>query len=170
LQAVAYRAALNQTFQFHGRYEALRQGGNAGPLSVSALASVEGIANFTEQYSPALGAVVSHAIGERAAFYAVPMWVHDTGPIGTARNTGFVGVGGRARVSATVYVVGEISPRVAGFRPGRPEFGFGIEKRAGGHLFQLNFTNSVGTTFAQTARGGQPTTLFLGFNLARKFF
>jgi hypothetical protein len=137
-------------------------------VSISALASVEGTNNFTEQYAPALGAVVSHALGERAALYAVPMWAHNT--IGTTRNTGFVGVGGRVRVSATVYVVGEISPRVAGFRPGKPEFGVGIEKRAGGHLFQLNFTNSVGTTFAQTARGGQPTTVFLGFNIARKFF
>ena len=37
-------------------------------------------------------------------------------------------------------------------------------------MFQLTFANSQGTTFAQTARGGFPNALFLGFNLARKFF
>ena len=47
---------------------------------------------------------------------------------------------------------------------------FGIEKRVGGHAFQLNFSNSQLTTFAQTAQGGLPDSLFLGFNLTRKFF
>ena len=37
-------------------------------------------------------------------------------------------------------------------------------------MFQLNFTNSSLTTFAQTAQGGQPQDLQLGFNLTRKFF
>ena len=62
------------------------------------------------------------------------------------------------------------SPRLAGYSPEQPEYAFGIEKRAGGHMFQLTFANSQGTTFAQTARGGLPDSLFLGFNLARKFF
>jgi hypothetical protein len=81
-----------------------------------------------------------------------------------------VGVGARIRLRRTVYVVGEVSPRLECYAPGRPELGFGIEKRAGGHLFQLNFTNTFATTYGQVARGGFPDTLFLGFNLARKFF
>jgi hypothetical protein len=40
----------------------------------------------------------------------------------------------------------------------------------GGHLFQLNFNNELGTTFDQLARGGFARSLYLGFNLARKFF
>jgi hypothetical protein len=48
---------------------------------------------------------------------------------------------------------------------------FGIEKRAGGHLFQLNFSNGFGTTFGQVARGGFTyDDWYLGFNIARKFF
>jgi hypothetical protein len=170
LQAVVHRATLDKTFQFHAKYDAVRQR-DASPLGVSALVSVEGADNFTERLAPALGAIVSHTVGDRLAVYAVPLWVHNTGPIGgDTRDTGYFGLGGRVRVSATVYLLGEVSPRIGGFTPGHPSFGFGIEKRAGGHLFQLNFSNSLGTTFGQTARGGTPETLYLGFNLARKFF
>ena len=103
--------------------------------------------------------------------YVTPIWVHNTAAVlDIDRDTFFVGIGGRLRLSATTYVVAEVTPRAAGYSPDKPEYAFGIEKRAGGHLFQLNFGNSQGSTFAQTARGGFPQRLFLGFNLARKFF
>jgi hypothetical protein len=73
-------------------------------------------------------------------------------------------------VSSTVYVVGEIAPRAGGYSPDKSAYGFGVEKRLGGHLFQINFNNGQGTTFGQLARGGLADSLFLGFNLARKFF
>ncbi len=48
---------------------------------------------------------------------------------------------------------------------------FGIEKRAGGHTFQMNFSNGIGTTFAQIARGGSGRDdWYIGFNISRKFF
>ncbi len=48
---------------------------------------------------------------------------------------------------------------------------FGIEQRAGGHVFQLNFSNGFGTTLAQVARGGTACDdWYLGFNLSRKFY
>ncbi len=50
------------------------------------------------------------------------------------------------------------------------EYAFGIERRAGGHMFQLTFTNSVASTYGQIAQGGLPDTLYLGFNLGRKFY
>jgi hypothetical protein len=46
-----------------------------------------------------------------------------------------------------------------------------IEKRAGGHDFQLNFSNGFGTTMGQLARGGTSSDdWYLGFNISRKFF
>lgn len=170
VQAAVYRAAVGKTIQIHGKYDAVRQRGGV-PVAISGLASVEGTDNFTGEYAPALGAVVSHQMGERFAIYATPIWVHNTAPISQAdKNIGYVGLAGRLRLTATVYAVGEVSPRLGGDAAGPPEFAFGIEKRAGGHLFQLNFTNTVGTTYAQVARGGSPRTIYLGFNLARKFF
>lgn len=170
VQAAVYRTAIDKTFQFYGKYDAVHQRGPT-PVSLSALVSIEGGNNFQDRYSPALGAVVSRTVGDRFAVYASPIWVHNTAAVlNIDRDTFFVGVGGRLRLNPTVYVVAETSPRVAGYKPNEPAFAFGIEKRAGGHLFQLNFGNGQGTTFAQTARGGFPNALFLGFNLARKFF
>jgi hypothetical protein len=37
-------------------------------------------------------------------------------------------------------------------------------------MFQLNFGNSLASTFGQTAAGGFPDTIYMGFNLSRKFF
>ena len=170
LQAAAYRTAIDKTFQFYGKYDAVRQS-KAIPVSLSGLVSVEGADNFQERYSPALGLVVSRMAGDRLAAYATPIWVHNTAALlHIDRDTFFVGIGARVRVSSTVYLVGEVVPRAGGYSPDKPAFGFAIEKRAGGHLFQLNFNNGQGTTFAQLARGGFADSLYLGFNLARKFF
>lgn len=170
LQAAVYRTAIDKTFQFYGKYDPVRQSDSI-PVSLSALASVEGADNFQERYSPALGLVVSRMAGDRLAVYATPVWVHDTAAsLNIDRDTFFVGIGGRVRVASTVYLVGEVAPRAGGYRPDKPAYGFAIEKRAGGHLFQLNVNNGQGTTFAQLARGGFSDSLYLGFNLARKFF
>jgi hypothetical protein len=68
-------------------------------------------------------------------------------------------------------VVGEIAPRVAGFASGDRLATFGIEKRAGGHSFQLNFSNGTRTTLANVARGASGAgEWFIGFNISRKFF
>ena len=171
VQAAAYRTTIEQTLQIHGKYDAIQQS-EGSPLSVSALLSVEGNDNFREDYAPALGAVVGRTFGERAAFYATPMWVHNTGAFTESekRDTGFIGLGTRLRIRPTVYLAGEVTPRVGGYESGEPEFAFAIEKRAGGHLFQLNFANTVSTTYRHLARGGFSDALFLGFNIARKFF
>jgi hypothetical protein len=106
LQGAVYRTAIDKTFQFHGKYDAVRQG-NSIPVSLSALFSVEGADNFQERYSPALGVAASRMVAERLAVYATPVWVHNTaGILNVDRDTFFVGIGGRLRVSSTVYLVG----------------------------------------------------------------
>ena len=170
LQAAVYRTAIDKTFQFYGKYDAVRQDRSI-PVSLSALLSVEGADNFQERYSPAVGVAVSRMVADRLAVYATPVWVHNTAALlNIDRDTVMVGLGGRVRVSATVYLVGEVIPRAGGYSPDKPAYGFAVEKRAGGHMFQLNFNNGQGTTFGQLARGGFADSLYLGFNLARKFF
>ena len=82
-----------------------------------------------------------------------------------------VGLGSRLRISPTVYLVGEFIPRATGYSPGSNHASFGVEKRAGGHLFQLNISNGLGTTVGQLARDSRGRDeWFIGFNLSRKFF
>jgi hypothetical protein len=170
LQAVITRSSFEKTIQLSGKYDAIHQTPGL-PLSISALVSVEGAENFQERFAPAIGAVVSHEAGDRVAGYAAPIWVRNTAAVlGVDRDTMLLGLGGRLRVTDTVYAVGEMSPRIGGYKPGQLEYGFGVEKRIGGHVFQLTFANTFGTTFGQIARGGTPETLYLGFNLTRKFF
>jgi Membrane bound beta barrel domain (DUF5777) len=170
----------NRTIEFFAQYAALRQGAGS-PLDVTILGTIEGTNNFHEDeglpssHSPAVGAIVSRTVGEVAAFYVEPIWVNNTNPdpsqLVDDNNTFMVGLGARIRVRPTVYLVGEFAPRASGYKPGVNHGSFAIEKRAGGHLFQLNFSNAFGTTLGQIARGGPAENdWFLGFNISRKFF
>lgn len=169
-QAAVYRNSLDKTFQFWGQWDRIRQS-DSMPVSISGIVSVEGGDNFSEHYAPALGAVVSRTMKDRLALYAEPFWVHNTAPFsGETRDTGFIGLGGRLRIAQRSYVVGEVVPRIGGNAPGDPEYSFGIETRVGGHVFSLVFQNGFSTTFRQLAVGGFPDSLYLGFNLSRKFW
>lgn len=170
LQAIAARTNNGKTFQFSAKYDAFHESASR-PLGLSAIVSIEGQDNFQRDYIPALGFVVSRTLGNVVAVYAAPFWAHNTlSGSGTTRDTGFVGIGARLRIRPTVYVVGEVSPRVGGFTPGEAQYAFAIEKRVGAHVFSLTFANSAATTFGQIAAGGFPDALFFGFNLARKFY
>jgi hypothetical protein len=161
VQLAAYRNAFQQTIQIYTKYDAIHQNASR-PISISALASVEGTDNFQENFTPALGAVVGRSFGDVAAIYAVPTWVlNSAASLDIDENTFYIGLGGRVRLGATTYLAAEISPRVSGFAPGTTGYGFAIEKRAGGHMFQLNFGNTQGSTFGQVARGGVPDALYM---------
>jgi hypothetical protein len=164
----------NRTIEFFGQRELLAQGEGA-PITIDALVSVDGTNNFRDSYSPAVGAVLSREFGDRAAVYLHPIWVNNTNPLpeelADDNSSVLVGIGTRVRIRPTVYVLLEGAPRVAGFDPGVTHVSLGIEKRAGGHSFQLNFSNSFGTTLGQIARGGGSNDdWYLGFNISRKFF
>lgn len=170
LEAGIYRTSFGKTIQFFGKYDAFHQDARR-PIGISGILAVEGTDNFQEQYAPSLGVALSRTVNDRAALYAVPIWTHNSAAsLGIHRDTFSVGLGARVRFLESAYLVAEVSPRVSGFAPGDPEYGFGIEKRVGGHFFTLTFTNAFASTFAQVARGGAPDTLYLGFNLGRKFF
>jgi hypothetical protein len=174
----------NRTIQFFGERELFAQGDRL-PFTATAIASFEGTNNLHENcvagecipasYSPAVGVILSREIGDRAALYFEPVWVNNTNRLPSELNddndTWLAGLGARLRIRPTVYVFVEGAPKMAGHNLGASHVSFGIEKRAGGHLFQLNFSNNVGTTFAQIARGGTThEDWFLGFNISRKFF
>jgi hypothetical protein len=171
VEAIAARTNFNKTIQLGGKVDLIHQDGSR-LFGLSGLLSVEGADNFQENYKPALGATISHAFGDRAAFYAVPVWVHNSagGVTDQTENTVFIGVGGRVAIVPTTYIIAEVTPRVSGYAPGDAEYAFGIEKRIGGHVFSLVFANTFGTSYGQLAAGGFPDSLYMGFNLARKFF
>jgi len=163
----------DKTVEFFAQYSVLRQAD--GLFDVTAMAAIDGTNNFQDSYSPMLGAIVSYKVQDRLALYVEPMWVNNTNPepseLVDNNDTFAVGIGGRWRFLETVYFVAEVTPRASGYRPGTSQASFGIEKRAGGHMFQVNFSNGFGTEYSQIARGAtNGEDWYLGFNITRKFF
>ena len=177
---VGIRRTNNRTIEFFSQYNVMQQNATR-PIGLGVIASVEGTNNFRNSYSPSLGVALSRIIPRLGTVYLEPIWVHDSKLQGTRRtaldalvddnDTFMIGAGARIRVRPTVYLVGEIIPRVAGYNPGVNHASFGMEKRAGGHAFQVNVSNGFGTTMGQLARGGFTNDdWYLGFNISRKFF
>lgn len=164
----------NRDIQFFGQYELARQG-DALPFGLAIQVTAEGTNNFRDSYSPGLGVILARELGDRGAVYVEPLWVNNTNSLPSEladdNSTFLLGLAARLRVRPTVYVLLEGAPRVAGYDPGVNHLSFAIEKRSGGHTFQLNFSNGVGTTLAQVARGGVSNDdWFIGFNITRKLF
>jgi hypothetical protein len=188
LEAGIHRTS-DKAIEFFSQYN-LWQQGESRPVGIGVLASIDGTSNFgascetsapdgscafRSSYSPAFGIALSRSLGNRGAIYVEPIWVNNSNPqpeeLVDDNSTFMVGLGARVRIRPTVYLVGEVVPRVAGYDPGVNHGTFGIEKRAGGHTFQLNFSNSFATTMGQLARGGFTNDdWYLGFNISRKFF
>jgi hypothetical protein len=169
-QLGVYRTS-DRTIQFQGQYNIIKDGD--GPVGFGAVVNVDGTDNFTEEFSPGVALVFSRELGDRGALYFQPSFVGNTNLVSDDGDdyTAMAGLGMRIRVARNTYLFVEGSPRFAGYDPGVDMISFGFEQRAGGHVFQLNFSNGFGTTLAQVARGGsRRDDWYLGFNLSRKFY
>jgi hypothetical protein len=168
-QIIATRSTINKSVQFMGEYGLTRQS-DGMPLEVAALAAIQGTQNFTGVYSPAFGLAITHLFGDQAAIHADPIWVHKSDLLND--DTVMLGLGTRVQVARALYLTGEITPRLSGTKPGVSLLAFAIEKRLGGHMFQLNFSNTNSSTTLQQIAGGAPDNnhWYMGFNITRKFF
>ena len=161
----------DRAIQLFGQHNLIDQ--RAGRrFGLDLVATFEGDDNLSENHKSALGVVLSKAVANRATVYLEPLAVLNANPFETGDDhTMMLGLGARVRMTRSMYLVGEYTPRLAGYDPGADQITFGIESRTGGHLFQINFGNGLGTTFGQLAGGGVDyDQWFLGFNISRKFF
>lgn len=164
----------DKTIAFSGQ-KSLVQQGEASPVGAGLVASLDGTDNFSEEFSPSLGFVLSREITGVGAVYLQPMWVGNVNifePFIVADdNTILLALGTRVRIRPTVYLLGEFVPRLSGYDLGTHFGAFAIEKRSGGHSFQINVSNGTGTLASQLARGGTASDdWYIGFNISRKFF
>ena len=165
-----YRTS-DRTIQLQGKYNIVKD--SKGPIGLGVVVNVDGTDNFSDEFSPGFALVISHEIKDRGALYFQPSVIGNTNLITDDGDdyTVMAGMGARLRFAKNSYVFVEGSPRLAGYIKGDGLISFGIEQRAGGHVFQLNFSNGFGTTLAQVARGGTARDdWYLGFNLSRKFY
>ena len=70
-------------------------------------------------------------------------------------------------------IIGEWIPVLNGYKDNSNGWGLGIEKKIGGHVFQILILNSIGLTSDQFIPGGElrlkEGDFRLGFNIFRKF-
>ena len=168
----------DRAIQFALKRDVLQQGDK--PLSLGFQGAVEGRDNFSEIYSPALSLIASRKLGQRATLYVVPAFVGNVSAneAETDDDAFLLGLGGRLLLGHGVALLAEWTGHF-GYDPRDPidprqeaaqAFTFGLEKRVGGHAFQLNFSNNFGTTYTALARGASQNDWFIGFNLSRKFY
>lgn len=160
----------DRAIQLFGQHNLFDQ--RSGGLGLDVIATFEGDDNLSENHKSALGVVLSRAVAKKATLYVEPLAVLNANPFEAGdAHTLMLGLGARVRMTRSLYLMGEYTPRLAGYDPGADQITFGIESRTGGHLFQINVGNGLGTTFGHLAGGGVDyDQWFLGFNIARKFF
>jgi hypothetical protein len=145
-------------------------------LGLNALVTLEGLDNLRDEHSVGIGVVVSGRLGDRGAVYAEPIWIGNAnlnpGETSADDYSVLLGLGARFHVLPDVYLLGQFTPRLVGHDPGESHAAFGIEKRIGGHTFQLNFSNALGSTVRQVSQGASAivNNWFIGFNISRKFY
>ena len=186
-QLAAYRTG-DRTIQLSDQQELVSHERRAFGLSL--VVSIEGRDNMglsdapvpepLHTYSPSAALVLSRRLGSHGALYVVPSFVANTritpSAPGNEDSTAVLGLGARLFLRRNMAIVGEAHPRLFGYRgdlgAGDAAFlaAFGVEWTVGGHAFQLNVSNDLGTTPAQVARGQQGSGWHLGLNLSRKFY
>jgi hypothetical protein len=134
------------------------------------------------QYSPVFQLVATRTFKDRVSFNIVPTYAWNTRDDSTNDNIpgigfGFenndtfsLGIGTGIRILPTVSVVGEVIPRVWGFRGrliDRTPISIGLQKSTFRHTFELVVSNQQVLTPAEVAFQGVGT-FRLGFNIYRK--
>jgi hypothetical protein len=118
---VGFYRTSDRTIEFFSQYDLFTQSERM-PIGIAAYGSVEGTNNFTDKYSPSIGAVISRELGTRAAIYTHPIWVNNTNPdpsdLVDDNSTMMLGLGVRLRVLSATYLVAEAAPRL-GYPPAR---------------------------------------------------
>jgi mono/diheme cytochrome c family protein len=197
LSVSVYRSPsfIGRPLQFMAAYSLLNER-NGAPLNISVRLSMQGLNNFSREYTENLEGVFSRSLGTRAQLYLVPtisldnrILVQPSGfftsqiPNVPGYNTFSLGAGGAFDIRPTVALVAEVIPTLVNGRPldiHRPAYSFGIQKKIWRHAFTFGFTTSPGTTVAQRAGTrasflGQPNAdtpggLTIGFDLSRQLF
>ena len=171
----------NRTWDFFAQYGLVRQT-TSMPIDITVAAAEElirepkiGTGDYERKSAPSVGVILSTTVHDKLGLYVEPLFVHNVfnefNTASTDKNAVLLGLGASVQIVPTLYLVGEFAPRVSGFKANKHHAGFAVEKRIGGHVFQLNVSNSFDTTPSQLAMGADPTNNWhLGFNITRKFY
>lgn len=113
-------------------------------------------------------------VSDRLSFAVVPGYASNTNHWQADRDGTFsLGIGGRYMIFEDLSLLAEWIPVLAGYKDQGNGWAFGLEKKIGGHVFQVFILNSGGLTPDQVLPGGdlllKNGDFRIGFNIYRKF-
>jgi len=119
---------------------------------------------------------LSYQASRRLSFLAVPALATNTDHWNADAETNFgLGLGARFMVFEDLSLIAEWTPALSGYKVagGYSSWGLGVEKKIGGHVFQVFVTDAFGLTPAQFLTGGDlrlgDGDFRFGFNIFRTF-
>ncbi len=118
--------------------------------------------------------ILSHQFSNSLSLLLVPSYSSNTNHWEEeSEGTFSLGIGARYMFLDDLSFIVEWIPVMAGYKANASSWGFGVEKKIGGHVFQIFMTNTVGLTSAQFIPGGelkiQDGDFRFGFNIFRLF-
>ena len=121
-----------------------------------------------------LQVILSHQVSNTLSLVLVPAYSSNTNHRDpSSEGTFALGAGGRWMIFNDFSIIWEWVPSLAGYKNNSNGWGLGIEKKSGGHVFQVFILNSIGLTSDQFIPGGdfrlKDWDLRIGFNIFRKF-
>lgn len=121
-----------------------------------------------------LQVILSHQVNNALSLVLVPAYSSNTNHWDSSSEGTFaLGAGGRWMIFNDFSIIWEWVPVLAGYKDNSNGWGLGIEKKIGGHVFQVFILNSTGLTSDQFIPGGdfrlKDWDLRIGFNIFRKF-
>ena len=121
-----------------------------------------------------LQVILSHQVSNTLSLVLVPAYSSNTNHWDSpSEGTFALGAGGRWMIFNDFSIIWEWIPVLAGYKDNSNGWGLGIEKKVGGHVFQVFILNSIGLTSDQFIPGGdfrlKDWDFRIGFNIFRKF-
>lgn len=170
------RARLYKEFEFSADWLIAEQGLTARlPFSAALHAGVDlATASSPDETKLFASLSLSRQLTKRLSILAVPAFVTNANHLDLDPESTFsLGLGARYMIFEDFSVTAEWVPVLAGYKDVESGWGLGIEKKIGGHVFQVFVTNAFGLTAAQALPGGDlllgDFDFRIGFNIFRTF-
>ena len=119
-------------------------------------------------------AILSYQLNDALSFELVPAYSSNTNHWDPSPEGTFIlGTGGRWMLLKDFSIIWEWNPVLSGYQAGADGWALGLEKKIGGHVFQIFILNSPGITSPQFLPGGdlilKDGDFRIGFNIFRLF-
>jgi len=169
-----------KTIELNSSLQVARQG-ETSPLTVQLRGGVQGANNFHILHRPFIQGVFVRTFADRVSLLAAPTFAfntrnedYSTDPSliygGQFNNTQSLGLGAGIRFWKTASIVGEVIPRLHGFRGEGTDYAglsVGLQKSTFRHTFELVVSRQNVETTADYAVQGRDTFV-IGFNIYRR--